>query len=446
MRKVASAFKIWLRFFQRNLGIILLSATLAFIFFLFQKKFLGIYKNFFPPEKRVGILGRYNLNNLPEEISLLTSFGLTRLSTNGSPLPAAAKAWEIENQGKRYIFKLNTELVWHDGSKLKASDINYNIKGIQISYPDEKTVVFELKDPFSPLPVLVSKPLFKKKIIGLGDYKIQKLRFTSNYLSMLKLKSKRERRTIIFKFYPNQNALKNAIKLREVDCAKGISNVEEFQKWKHIEITPYRDTKRYVALFFNTRKDPFSNKQFRQFLAYGFRKPELRIRATGPIPPSSWAYNKNVKIYQFNPEHALKILKNSDLEKATKDLTINITTTVELVTWAERIKEDWERYLKIKSNIRVVPVITPSSEFDVILGYGASPDDPDQYFFWHTDQPGNITGYSNPRIDKLLEEGRRVFTKEERKKIYYDFQRFLLEDIPAIFLFHPESSEVCYKE
>jgi peptide/nickel transport system substrate-binding protein len=445
MINIAAIAKIGFKFLQRNFIIILLSILGGSLLFVTQKKINIWYQNLFPQEKRIGVLGRYNLNDLPEEISSLISFGLTKLSSNGSPLPAAAESWEIENQGKKYTFQLDNTLTWHNGSQLKANDVKYNIKGSKISYPNDSTVVFELEDPFSPLPALVSKPLFKKKNAGLGEYRIKKFRFTSNYLSMLKLQSRENGRTIVFRFYPNQKALKNAIKLREIDCAKGVGDVGEFESWKQIEITPYRDTKKYVALFFNTKKDPFSSKSFRQFLAYGFRKPEAQLRATGPISPLSWAYNKNVKTYQFNPEHARKILENNNLKNITKKVKINIMTTIELVSWAERIKEDWKKHLGIESNIQVVPVISQLSDFDVILGYGISPDDPDQYYFWHTDQPGNITGYSNPRIDKLLEEGRKVFTKEERKKIYQDFQRFLLEDVPAIFLFHPESNEVCYK-
>ena len=65
------------------------------------------------------------------------------------------------------------------------------------------------------------------------------------------------------------------------------------------------------------------------------------------------------------------------------------------------------------------------------------PADPDQYTLWHSTQSTNITGYNSPKIDKLLEDGRKISDKEERKAIYLDFQRFLVEDTPAAFLFHP---------
>ncbi|MDD3735449.1 MAG: ABC transporter substrate-binding protein, partial [Candidatus Pacebacteria bacterium] len=49
----------------------------------------------------------------------------------------------------------------------------------------------------------------------------------------------------------------------------------------------------------------------------------------------------------------------------------------------------------------------------------------------------NITHLNNPRLDQLLEEGRITTDKEKRRQIYADFQRFLLEESPAIFIEYP---------
>jgi len=44
-----------------------------------------------------------------------------------------------------------------------------------------------------------------------------------------------------------------------------------------------------------------------------------------------------------------------------------------------------------------------------------------------------------------LEDGRIELDTEVRKKIYFDFQRFLLEDAPAAFLVNPVSYTVTRK-
>ena len=71
-----------------------------------------------------------------------------------------------------------------------------------------------------------------------------------------------------------------------------------------------------------------------------------------------------------------------------------------------------------------------------------SPPDPDQYFLWHSEQPTNFTRYKNTRIDSLLEKGRKTLDQQERTTIYQEFQQFLLEDPPAIFLRHLQSFEL----
>jgi peptide/nickel transport system substrate-binding protein len=49
----------------------------------------------------------------------------------------------------------------------------------------------------------------------------------------------------------------------------------------------------------------------------------------------------------------------------------------------------------------------------------------------------NLTKINNSRIDKLLEEGRQTFDLQKRKEIYFDFQKYLLEESPVIFLSYP---------
>ena len=70
------------------------------------------------------------------------------------------------------------------------------------------------------------------------------------------------------------------------------------------------------------------------------------------------------------------------------------------------------------------------------------PVDPDQYFLWHSDQSTNFTNYQNTRIDSLLEKGRQTIDQNKRKEVYQEFQQFMLEDPPAIFLRHLFSFDV----
>jgi len=434
--------KIIIRFTQRNATLIALGILLGAAFFLVQRKYENTSQSLFPTYYKIGYAGKYSVNSLPKEISSLVSYGLTRLSTNGNPIPGAALSWEVENQGKRHVFHLDPNARWHDGSPLKSKDITSQLQGIEIKYPNDDTVIIETKTPFSPLPVSLSAPLFKKGKYGLGKYKITKITTSAGFISQLTIEAieTKNKQVLFFRFYPNQQSLVNAFILGEVDVIVGLSSLANLSDWNNLIIIPKQELdQRYVALFFNTSKDPLSDKRFRQALSYGIKKTKKQNRAFTPISPISWAYNKNIKTYPYDPGHANKILESA---KTKNPELITITTISELSTQAEEIKENWEQNLGIQAEVKIVPAIQADQDFDVILGYGPISLDPDQYYLWHSDQPKNITKYSNPRIDKLLEEGRQVFSKEERKRIYQDFQRFLLEDVPALFLFFPETYQV----
>ena len=76
--------------------------------------------------------------------------------------------------------------------------------------------------------------------------------------------------------------------------------------------------------------------------------------------------------------------------------------------------------------------------FDMFLAFLKVPVDPDQYYFWHsTQKAGNIGSYSNVKADLLLEKGRSTINIEDLEKDYFDLQKTLLDDPPAIFLYYP---------
>ncbi len=397
-----------------------------------------------PPVKNIGLIGRYSINNLPPEVSGLISYGLTEVKPNGEIKPSPLlDSIEISDEGRIYLLKLAKEKKWHDDKKVIATDFNYKIKDSQISFEDDRTIKIKLKQPFAPLLAFFTKPFLRDLLIGTRDYRIKEVKKTGDTIDIIEivhLESSTANPNLKFYFYRNENAAISAFKLGEIKELHGIVDLSVLKGWENLNIvTKTLTNEKYAALFFNTRKAPFSEKRFRQALAYAIEKPQKEERALGPIPPTSWAYNNNVKNYSFNLSRAKTLLKNLELGEG-QNITITIHAQRNLMDWAEKIKSGWERGLGIKTeiiaydNFEKVP-----QDFDILLGYGTADLDPDQYLFWHSTQEAtNLTGYSNPRIDQLLEEGRRTIDYEQRKEIYRDFQRFLVEDAPAVFLFYPK--------
>ncbi len=440
-KPLTTKFRIILVFARQNFFLIVLGLLAGIGLFQLVPHLAKRWQTHNQQQHTIGLIGNYTLETLPSDIKDLISMGLTRITPEGNATPAAAISWEIKNQGKTYTFALDQQLKWHDGKQLDAKQINYQIKGVEIKIIAKDKIEFHLKEPFAPFLVATSHPLFRKKTIGLGNYKIKSLTTRyGNIVSKLELEPvdrTKNKEKYTFNFYPTQEMLRNAFVLGEVKEAWGAQNIEEFKKWSNVKITPQRElNNKYAAVFFNTQKTPFSEKRFRQALAYAIKKPKKEARALGPISPLSWAYNKSIKAYDFNPSHAKKILKEAKIEPG--QIEIKLTTFSGLLPWAEKIKSDWEA-IGIKTTIGIENPNFQGEDFDALLAFGPITPDPDQYYLWHSNQAGNITKFSNQRIDKLLEEGRQIFVKEKRKEVYQDFQRFLVEESPAIFLYYPES-------
>lgn len=403
----------------------------AFFFFLLPK-----FLDFLPKSqktKTIGLVGRYRLESLPEEIQNEISQGLTQINEDGTVAPALAKEWIVEDNGKTYIFKLAEDHFWHDKTAVMAKDINYNFKDVTLEIQDSTTIKFQLQEPFAPFPVVVSRPLFKRGLVGTGPYKVTKVARSGEFVETIFLESQNKKNpNLKYRFYPTEASAKTALKLGEVKKLENIVNSSGFEDWQNIEVNPQIKLDRYLALFFDTSKSYLGEKNFRQALAYALPKEKEKQRVLGPISSTSWAYNSDLKPYEYDLENAQKLLEK--VVEKEKKITLRLATNPSLLIEAEKIRKAWEP-LGVKTEIEAMT--SPTMDFEILLAIQEIPADPDQYSLWHsTQQVANITRFNNKRIDALLEEGRKTLDVEKRKKIYFDFQRYLAEEIPAIFLYH----------
>lgn len=385
----------------------------------------------------IGIEGLYSIANLPPEVSNKISFGITSLTQNEKAIASPIlERFEVDESNLNYTFYFKDDLYWHNGRKFRTSDLNIEIAGTTVTQKSPNILVLTLQTPFSPLLPILSQPLFyNKTLVGVGEYKVTRTTYQDGFIKTLSLTSTKDRHDqVTYHFYPNSSDLINAFKLGEVNEITTNTLDEYMASWSKIKINPAVSTQRYLAIFLNTEK--LGSKTLRQSLAYATPKADdNNKRALGPISPSSWAYNPNIKPYNYNPTRAKELL---DKERPA---TINlIITDRELLSAAEVIKKSWQENLGINVKVSVENQKPDLNEYEAILTYGAIPHDPDQYAFWHSTQSNtNITHLNNSRIDKLLEEGRLSSNQVERKQIYTDFQKFLLEESPAIFLEFPTS-------
>lgn len=230
----------------------------------------------------------------------------------------------------------------------------------------------------------------------------------------------------------------------------------------------------YTFLAFNLKNPMFQEKKIRLALAHAVNKQEILdgvvsgmgSSATGPFLPLSWAFNPDTKDFVYDPELARKMLeeegwRDSDgdgfLDKGGMRFEFTLITNQgnKMRSLSAEIIQQQLKRAGIKMNIRIIEWssfiknFVDKKNFDaIILGWNLTPD-PDAYSIWHSSQRRegayNFVSYENKEVDRLLEEGRKEFDPEKRKRSYRRIHDLIHEDIPYIFLYYPDMLTVVHE-
>lgn len=436
---------IAIAFTQKNIKLILLSFLLSIVGIISIISVAPYLISYTTSKKdTIGIVGSYDYNNLPDEVITKISNGLVFINERGEVVPVLVDSWEVADKGREYRFHIKKNLYWNDGSKFTAKDVTYKFKDVESQVVNDYLLVFKLKNPLPIFLTYLTTPIVKYPLVGVaGLYKVDRVKTRFDSVTEIYLTPNKEGLpSYVYKFYQDEAKLVNAYKLSEISemtiTKKSVADI--FKTWKNTKITKNVNYNLLLTLFFNMNNPYLKEaKDIRQAVAAAIDRKKLADigeEALGPIPPISWAYNPNLKRLQEDPDLAKKILKRS--ADATDSAALNLSSSYENADITEAIAEDLRAAgLNIKTN---TISYGQTDSFDMLLAFWKVPLDPDQYYFWHSRQTqGNITNYKNFKVDKLLEDGRTTTSVEERKKIYAQFQRVIIDDLPAFFMYYPYS-------
>lgn len=430
--------------------------------------------------------------------------GLTKYDKNLNIIGDLAESWQISKDGKEIIFNLRKGIKWHDGEEFTAEDVLFTYRAItnpknptpyssnygpvkQVQALDKYTLKVTYEKPFAPALEswsmgIIPKHLFEseelfnspynRKPIGTGPYKFKEwitgqrtiLEKNSLYYEGIPFFEK-----IISRIIPDPSTMFLELKFGGIDYMglnpaqyKYYGNKEDFKRYFNVYTYPSFG---YTYIGYNLKDPLFSDRRVRHAIAHAINKREIiegvllgyGTASTGPYPPSSWAFNPNVKDFEYSPERAEAILRSAGWEKGEdgvlrKDgirfsfvLLVNQGNEARLKT-AQIIKEQLKR-VGIELKIRVLEwqsfleLVTKRHFQAVLLGWSLSRD-PDLYDIFHSSKtrPGefNFVGYNNPEVDRLIERAREILNREERKKLYHKVHELIAYDQPYTFLYVPD--------
>lgn len=396
-----------------------------------------------------GIVGTHEERDLPDVVLNLISSPLIKVDKSGSPSANLAQDWEVNPEANIYKFKLKPDLYWSDGKKVTASDIYISIPDVQIVPLDDSTLEFRLAESFSPFPSLLTKPILRKaqtafgfELVGIGPYSLTGVKKDGPFVKRMDLESTdKNLPQVAITFYPNEKIAKTALKLGEVQSLLGVSQSGDLD-FNSLSQKAFTNYNQLVTIFLNTEDPILSDENLRLALAYSAPELDGVEIARTPLSPYSWAFNDTVKDYLNNSDKAKESL--AKVEKGKEEI-ISLTATSTLESVGEKVVESWNN-AGLKTVLRVESGIPQN--FQALLITQNIPSDPDQYSLWHSTQKAgtNISKISSPRIDKDLEDGRKIADTQTRKQKYQDFQKILLDQAPAIFLYFPKYQVVYMKK
>jgi peptide/nickel transport system substrate-binding protein len=201
------------------------------------------------------------------------------------------------------------------------------------------------------------------------------------------------------------------------------------------------------ALFFNTRKPPLDNVKVRQAINYAIDKSMVIEKvlsnkaypAVGPLPSSSPAFNPELKGYPYDPVRAKQLLKEAGLENGFE---LEVLAT----SYGAKVVQGLMGYLSdVGIRVKIVQ-LESTTMFDRVrsgdyqCAYFSTGGELDpvtfMYLRFHSanfGQGGNVTYFSDPKVDQLL--GEALYEQDEAKRISLvrQAEQIIVEKAPWFF-------------
>jgi peptide/nickel transport system substrate-binding protein len=428
---------------------------------------------------------------------------LFKLDPHFNPVPDIVKRW-YNPSDTTYIFHLREGVQFHDGSELTSKDVKYTFDTILnpsfksphmdafekiklIETLDRYTVRFILKEPFAPFLINLaimgivpehaaqkSADKFSNQPLGTGPFKL--IEFLPDDKIILKantdyFEGKPRLSGIVFKIVPDSTVRllelsQGGIHLLQNDIPPDLFPFLE--KRDNLKIIKERGTT-YSYLGFNLKDPVLKNIKVRKAIAHAIDRESiiryilkgLVTSASGILSPHNWAYEGNVKIFEYNKTKALRLLDEAGFKDPDGDgpeTRFKLTFKTSTDRLRKRIAEIIQQQLRVVGiGIDIMAYEWGTLYSDIKSGnfqlYSLSwvgITDPDMlYYIFHSSsippKGANRGGYVNQRLDKLTAKGRVLLNISSRKRVYSEIQKILAEDIPYVSLWYTTNVAVMNK-
>jgi ABC-type transport system substrate-binding protein len=434
-----------------------------------------------------------------------THMGLLSLGLSNNVLAGIAKSWYVEDDNLTWVFNLRNNAKFHNGRVITAQDIKYSLErllsptlkspnswfllsidgaeqynksksrevcGIKIL--DKYRISIKLTSSYSGFllnlaqtccAIMPKEDIEKNIFTGCGAYILEGKE--NEYYSLRAFNDFFGGSPYIEKievYFIDDNAIKNyfdgkydfMILNSSIPTGELYENAEykKMVKTQEVMTTQYGGFNLTVNSIFSRIKD------VRKAINYAINRKRIIDNvlngtasvSKGVFPPSI-VKNDYLTGYQYSPEKAKSILKDSGYFQTPEKLVIlypdsqqsNKNNNQKII---EYVVDDLKA-VGIECTLQRVPqsnYLTAESISNCnmfISGWVADTGDPDNYLE-PLFSPGNYTnfcGYNNKTVTEKMKQAKTIINPIKKEIAYKEIQQLIVDDIPWLFLYHPNT---CY--
>jgi len=274
--------------------------------------------------------------------------------------------------------------------------------------------------------------------------------------------------------YDDSKSLYQGLARRQIAGAADIAidQLADTRKLANLDLTE-NYLPQYEVINFNEKNEILANKDIRRIFAAAVNRTQIIASAlygngkevSVPILPGRSGYDPAAKGIDFNIAAANLALDTAGWAKGDggirhkddKVLSFRFVflNDAESTRVANILKT---QFAAIGVQLDLVPADTNTinanyirpRNFDMLLiGQNVGIDE-DLYSFWHSSQavdPGlNLTGFNNPKVDKLLEQVRKSSDAKYRADRFKQVQAVIIDEQPVLFLYTPLHTSALSKD
>ena len=405
--------------------------------------------------------------------------------------------------GMDVTWKLRPGVNWHDGTPHTSADVQFTVDAINkgdwkpestdgfdriasVTTPDSLTAVVHYKEVYAPyqmqffrgtLPkhVLQGRDIdkandYNRSPLGTGPYRIAEWK-TGEYVLLEKVKDYWRGPeypridSLLFRFLANTTTRINQLRSGEVHVVALVpwDKVRELRGVPAIRLNQVLGNG-YEHLTLNERKfPPFRDVRVRRALAHAVDR-ELIVRTildslvttvNGAIQPLSWAYEPNVRRYDYDTASANRLLDEAGWKRGAdgtraKDGAPLAFTIITQAGFAirENVSQAIQRQFRdvgVNASVRLIDGTSISSlwfsgDFDAMLHWWQMGADPELTLFFAADRTPpsgrNINYFSDDSLTRILYASDRTVDRAKRAELLKTAQRRVADMIPEIPLYN----------